>query len=832
MLELLNKFKIILIVFTFSFMGGAGWTQHLGLKVAGNSELGFTVDLYNESQLLIKNTEEFSLRIANLDLSEIIELPTWKGAQWSGDENKIQLTRDTYVSELDLNLTASVTYEVINQHVIKKRIDLFQSGMPSLYYTLEETAKPAETPSSYVTFEHDDFPGGFAHEIFPSAGFVTPDNLVVGFLMDAGYKNHYTRTTRRRFNGHGGGFVGMRKLPDPALVSVATIAERENGQHYIKQTFGEMYNLAAGTEEELKFDDTYQNVGDVEIKQQNGIITINSNPSNRSGIEFIAPFLDQKVYTISFLAKGNTPVAVKLFRLRDGKKTIELEHGIKYIDHFPIGENEWTLFKGSILVPYIEKDSVSMFIGSLSGGKSRLEIKDLKIVEHQPKKEPYNIIPIGDTVSKTTYVFVEPWTNHHDYMVSSQSRLAEGKGFEGTLIEKMMYANLNMLTWITSINDLTPSNVPNMNYAPDMYNRDSFFSIVSSYNRALNLQIWEQWGKTQTAKGAVGTIITPYMGTVEVKDNEATIQWLIWAMMNKRRFGVTLPEEKISKAVDYILNEFDADRDGLCQSHFTLSQVDIIEYHPKTDRLAVNQGMFAIALRTIKELGFDISDEYLNKAEKGYRDFYDVQRKHLLFDKEFPDIISLTDLEPEFFSLWLFDRAMLTDAMVINQLEQIPVLNKVPDSPHPEYGTTAPICVRITDDEKGYAYLSPEYQPFGEFGEAGYKDGARDGLYYNGGSWFRPEYCAYVVGQRHGWDKAEILMENRVWAEINLNPQWPYSKEFIPTKWTTTDSWWPSTRGLCWNVFMLMANEVAGLRAPDMDPDYKNPNANHDRNKN
>jgi len=50
---------------------------------------------------------------------------------------------------------------------------------------------------------------------------------------------------------------------------------------------------------------------------------------------------------------------------------------------------------------------------------------------------------------------------------------------------------------------------------------------------------------------------------------------------------------------------------------------------------------------------------------------------------------------------------------------------------------------------------------------------------------------------------------------------WPFSKEFIPTKWTTTDSWWLSSRGLCWNVFILMANEVANLRTPDMDPDFK-----------
>ena len=87
---------------------------------------------------------------------------------------------------------------------------------------------------------------------------------------------------------------------------------------------------------------------------------------------------------------------------------------------------------------------------------------------------------MGEKVSKTSYVFVEPFTNHHDFVISSQSRLAEGKGFKGSLIDKMLYANFNMLTWITSIHDNTPLNVPNMNYAPDMYNRDAFFSIISA----------------------------------------------------------------------------------------------------------------------------------------------------------------------------------------------------------------------------------------------------------------------------------------------------------------------------------------------------------------
>ncbi|MDZ4749833.1 MAG: hypothetical protein SH808_15235 [Saprospiraceae bacterium] len=795
------------------------YSQSLSLSIAADTFAGLHVDIYNGPQKLLANTEEFSLQLFNLDLSTeaIME---WTGQTWSGSEKRITLTRDAYIKEFDANLSVSVIYEVINDHVIKKTIELFQPSMPGMHYILKQTNKPAEKPQRYVTFEYDSFPGGFVHEIYPAVGFVTPGNEVVGFLTDAGYLNHYTRNTRRRFSGRGGGFVGMRRLPDVNLLSVADASDRSAGNDYIKQTFGEMYNLDDGTETVVKMSADYKKEGHAEVTISDGLISIAGHPGGRAGIEFIASLNDQKVYTISFWCKGNTAVALKLFRVQNGVKTIELEQGVKYIDNFPANENEWTLFEGSILVPYIENDSVSMFIGTQSGKECTLQIKDLQFTEHQPSSEPYNILPIGEKVQKTTYVFAEPWTTHQQFMISSQSRLAEAKGFEGSLIEKMLYANFNMLTWITDIRDFTLFNVPNMNYAPDMYNRDCFFAAVSTYNKELNLSLWEQWGKTQTPKGGIGTIITPLMGSVEAKDNEATIEWLIWAMLNKRRFGITLPQEKLEKAVAYVLNEFDDDGDGKCKSHFSLSQVDIVDFNPKTDRLGVNQGMLAIALRTIKELGFDIAESYIQKAEEEYRNFYDVERKHLLFDRNYPDIITLTDLEPEFFSLWLFGRPLLTDEMVQNHLDQIPLLNKVPDSPHPAYGTTAPICVRLIKDAPGFAYLSGEYQPFEKFGEENYSNGQSDGYYYNGGSWFRAEYCAYVVGLKHGWTKASALMENRIWAEIYLNPEWPFSKEFIPTKWTSTNSWWVSTRGLCWNVFILMANEVAGLRTPEMDPDY------------
>lgn len=794
-------------------------SQPLSLKIAGDSISGFRVDVYSNHQLLVSNTEEFTIDLFNIDYTTTAHLE-WKAETWSGNEHQISLKGNSYIKAFDANLTVHVTYEIINESLVRKTVDLFQPSMPGLLYILKETTRPAKKPGRYVTFEYDSFPGGLVHEMYPAAGFITSDQKVIGFLTDAGYKNQYTRNTRRRFSEAGGGFTGMRKLPDPELLSVANADDQANNNHYVRYTFGEMFDLDEGAQTLLSLPRDFQKTGHVDIKSLDTDFSLTATTNQRAVVEFTAPLADQKIYSISFLSKGDIPLALKLFRAKNGQKTMELEDGIKYIDHFPTDPEQWKLFRGSILVPFIDHDSISMMIGTAAGMAGHLEIKDLKITEHQLRGEAYNILQMGEVSTKTTWLFIAPWTSHQQFMIDAQSMLADGKGFQGTLIEKMLYANFQMLTWITDIDDHTPFNVPNMNYAPDMYNRDCFFSTVATYNQELNVQLWSQWGKTQNEKGAIGTIITPRMGSIEAKGNEATIEWLIWAMLNKRRFGVELPQDKIKKAVDFVLNEFDEDRDGVCFSHYPLNQLDVVDFHPKTDRLCVNQGMLAIALRTIKELGFDFDEAYIAKAENEYRNFYDASRKHLIFDRNYPDIISLTDLEPEFFSLWLFHKPLLTDEMVKNHLDQIPILNKVTHSPHPELGTTAPIIIRITKDAKGYAYLDGPDQPFGKFGEENYSHGRNAGYYYNGGSWFRPEYCAYVVGLKHGWAKATAMMDNRVWAEIYLNPKWPFSKEFIPTQWNTTDSWWVSTRGLCWNVFMLMADEVAGLRNPEMDPDY------------
>ena len=106
-----------------------------------------------------------------------------------------------------------------------------------------------------------------------------------------------------------------------------------------------------------------------------------------------------------------------------------------------------------------------------------------------------------------------------------------------------------MLTWITSDVDFTPLNVPSINYAPDMYNRDSFWSVCGIDDEYLSKEIFDRWGKTQLTSGGIGTIVTPCMGSIEVKGNEATCEWLWWALINKNKYGINPPREKIKSSI-------------------------------------------------------------------------------------------------------------------------------------------------------------------------------------------------------------------------------------------------------------------------------------------
>jgi hypothetical protein len=69
--------------------------------------------------MLINNTEEFSLKVFNLDMSVNSHIPQWRGQKWSGNEKRITLIGENYINDFEVNLSVSITYQVVNSNVIK-----------------------------------------------------------------------------------------------------------------------------------------------------------------------------------------------------------------------------------------------------------------------------------------------------------------------------------------------------------------------------------------------------------------------------------------------------------------------------------------------------------------------------------------------------------------------------------------------------------------------------------------------------------------------------------------------------------------------------------------
>jgi hypothetical protein len=81
----------------------------------------------------------------------------------------------------------------------------------------------------------------------------------------------------------------------------------------------------------------------------------------------------------------------------------------------------------------------------------------------------------------------------------------------------------------------------------------------------------------------------------------------------------------------------------------------------------------------------------------------------------------------------------------------------------------------------------------------------------------RIEMCGYVAGMLHGWSPAKGAIANRLWAELNIAPEFPTSHEYIAT--ASANPYYGYHRVFAWNSFVLQALERAGLRTTGMDPD-------------
>jgi hypothetical protein len=814
---------------------------HVTLKVTGDAQHGYGVSFLYRGQPIARHGQggQFSAIFQNSERSLEDKVDNWKATSGSGDEKQIKLTGKMELANLRTTVFVEVGYEVDPSQVVKKTIRLRQADMFTLLYQITHCLEPEDPHAKLWSFDDADCKGGALHEYFPAAGFRTRDGVTVGLLTDSGSRNQWSRIIRRD-----GTPVkpAPTSIPDLNLYRLPTAEERSQRGAFIEQTFGETTVQLSGegsrTAIHLPAASQWKKSGKIQIEQKDGIFKLSPGAAN----DFVLlPFTAKAGDVISVRLKYRSAVSVSIHVWDTDDQFQKVGDLTLFNDTAPASPSTFTEFNQSLVLPALQGTGVALALSLTDFGEQEaqhegaslptMEVRDIELSRVATRSEPYHRLDMGESQTKTTFVFASDTVPDtvRGYRLASQRRLAEGLGFKGGETEKVLYADVMMLTWNAEMSGLLPILAPSIWYsaAGEMYLRDSFYTLNGIHNKELNENVFTVWAKNQGPDGAINTLVEPNIANLERKSNDSTPLWLMWALLNRRRFGMKLPMNKVRLAAEYCLAAYDPERKAICTAQFVMGQLDVIQYPEGTSILCENQGVLAVLLRVIRELQIpglsaSISESYIDKAEEGYRSYYDAERGFLSPARNIHDAIGFSDIFPEFLSLWLFKRKILTDAMVVSHLNHIPVMLPRKDCPYPgEGGSVRPIFIGKPEG-KEWSYFTETWHPMVSDSYAqSYANNAADGVYYNGGSWMRIEVCGYVTGKLHGWQRAEPAIANRLWAEIHASEEFPTSQEYLPTD--PKNPFFGFHRVFAWNSFVLQALEMAGLRTPAMDPDGDTP---------
>jgi len=811
----------------------------VSLQVTGDAQSGYGVTILYRGQAIARHHAggEFSAIFQNSERSLEDRTDDWKAASWSGDQTRINLTGEMQLTNLRTTVFVDVMYEVMPSQVVKKTIQLRQTDMFTLLYQLVNRLEPEAAPAKLWSFDHADCKGGALHEYFPAAGFRTLSGVTVGLLTDSGYRNQWSRIIRRDGTPVKPAPVS---IPDLNLYVLPGTDERAQKGAFIQQTFGEATVQLSGegsrTPINLPAASMWKRNGEIQVEQQNGIVKL--SPRTRKDFVLLPfPAAGGDVYSVHLKYRSTVPIQVHAWDVDNQFQ--KLNDLTLFNDTAPASPSSFSEFRQSFVVPALQGSGAALVFSltdfekgcandDRSGRPPSIEVQDIELSRVATRSEPYHRLEMGSSQTKTVFIFASdaiPDTVR-GYRLASQLRLAEALGFKGGETEKVLYADVMMLSWNAEEERVRPMLAPSIWYsaAGEMYLRDSFYALNGIHNRDLNEKVFTLWAENQGTDGAINTLVEPSIANLERKSNDSTPLWLMWALLNRRRFSTELQMDKIRRAAKYCLATYDPKREAICTAQFVMGQLDVISYPEGTRILCENQGILAVLLRVIRELQIpevsaSISESYIAKAEEEYRSYYDASRGFFIPARNIHDAIGFPDIFPEFLSLWLFKRAILTDNMVVSHLNHIPVMLPRDNCPYPaEGGSVRPIFIGLPATKTEWSYFTEKWHPMvSDSYAASYACKAADGVYYNGGSWMRLEVCGYVTGKLHGWQKAEHAIANRLWAEIHTDEDFPTSQEYLPTD--PKNQFFGYHRVFAWNSFVLQALEMAKLRVPEMDPD-------------
>lgn len=319
-------------------------------------------------------------------------------------------------------------------------------------------------------------------------------------------------------------------------------------------------------------------------------------------------------------------------------------------------------------------------------------------------------IEAGETQTWTTWIFRSPARSQYDVQLAAHLALANGKGFNSSGLEAIL-RNTSYL--LLRRNLLRPESdyifISGVGYGWKQWVTDGFWM-----SRGLN-----------DPKIDAEAHAAMFFERIHYEDNAQV--YLIWAALVKRAGG-RLDQRTLGRAYRFMRQH---EVDGLfvppCLKHDSKgfkTYMDILEYEDD-DAPSSNQGFHCGALMAARELGFEVTEEDIDKAIAGYRRMFNSNGKYFATSLLQQDRIGQDALYGEVLTYAVFGRKVLPDEMVREHLETT-------------YRLQSPYGMRVISKANGDLL-----------------DG-HSGSYVFGGSWFLVDGANYLAGLMHGLDPMDL----------------------------------------------------------------------------
>lgn len=322
------------------------------------------------------------------------------------------------------------------------------------------------------------------------------------------------------------------------------------------------------------------------------------------------------------------------------------------------------------------------------------------------------------------------------------------------LIDKNPGLGTNIPIWV----------LPSRPY-PEMYSRDSFWTLAGYWHgNYLNTYVDIFSKNSQDAAwqpplaGQIPTFVRKHVANPQDgrRFDESTMFWVLGAKLT----GKTVATEPYLKQAHAFLKTLVTPQGYAMVSH---GWIDAWEPVSTPVISANNQGLYAVTLRALRDMGVDdVTKDEIKAADNAYRSLYQDGYLHAYLGTTVgANAVDTSSLMGEALALYLWDESILDDAMVT--------------------GTVAKFAPTYYEDGQylGYKCLSnPDgsYLDEKQFWEIAERD---PGNYQNGGSWLLYEALALYAAARH--DTAPVYAEHFI-QRLATEVRYEYSsKEFVCT---------------------------------------------------